>query len=195
MQSRSPSSFSSWSSTGLRGVLLFAIAAMLAGCAATIKRDGPAQALTRLPVTATSRLVLNVDGSKESVGSSDWGGFKQEWQENFLEQARLAGIPFEMQDGAARPTGQPGTLLSVYVTDYRFIRPGTRYAVGILAGNAYIESKLTFRDLQSGATLGTQAANTSSSAWEGVFSAMTNRQVEAIAADVMKQLKAGRVAP
>ncbi len=34
-----------------------------------------------------------------------------------------------------------------------------------------------------------QAYNTSSSAWEGVFSAMTNEQVEAIAVDVVKQIR------
>ena len=36
---------------------------------------------------------------------------------------------------------------------------------------------------------GEQTYNTSSSAWEGVFSAMTNRQVDAIAADVVRQVK------
>lgn len=63
-----------------------------------------------------------------------------------------------------------------------------------MSGNAYIESTLTFNDLKTGRSFGSQTANTSSSAWEGVFSAMTNKQVEAIAADVMKQLKSGRVA-
>ena len=178
----------------LRSVALMAASLVLAGCAATIKRDTVDASMIRLPATAAARLVLNVDGSKEAVTATDWSGFRQEWQENFLDQAKAAGIPFEMQEGTARPTGQSGTLLSVYVTDYRFIRPGSRYAVGVMTGNAYIESKLTFRDLRTGETLGVQTANTSSSAWEGVFSAMTNRQLEAIAADVMRQLKAGQVA-
>lgn len=142
-----------------------------------------------LPPSASSKLVLNVSGSKPAIDSSDWAGFKQEWQENFLEQAKIAGVPFEMQEGAPKTTGEEGTLLFVYVEDYRFLRPGTRYAVGILSGNAYIESKLTFSNLSTGEVLGSKTANTSSSAWEDVFSPMTNKQVQAIAVDIFKQLK------
>jgi hypothetical protein len=169
---------------------LSSVAVMLfAGCAATVQRPAAEPVMASLPASAAAKLVLNVGGSKTSVNASDWAGFKEEWRENFSEQARLAGVPFAMQEGAPQPTGETGTLLSVYVDDYRFIRPGTRYATGILSGNAYIESKLTFSDLKTGAVWGSKAANTSSSAWQGVFSAMTNKQVEAIAADVMRDLK------
>jgi hypothetical protein len=143
-------------------------------------------------MSASSKLVLNVGGATSSVSASDWEGFKLEWKENFLEQAKIAGVAFEVQEGPPRPTGEEGTLLFVYVNDYRFLRPGTRYATGILSGNAYIESKLSFSNLKTGEAYGSRAANTSSSAWEGVFSAMTNKQVEAIAVDVYKELKGGK---
>ena len=182
----------SMSGARLAAVAVLAATVLLGGCAATVNRNAADVAIARMPATAASKLVLNVTGSPASTGASDWNDFRLEWSENFMEQARLAGIPFEMQAGPAKPTGQDGTLLSVFVTDYRFLRPGTRYAVGVLAGNAYIESKMTFADLRTGATYGEQTANTTSSAWQGVFSAMTNRQVEAIAADVMKQLKSGQ---
>jgi len=165
---------------------------LLTGCAATVKRSSSEVALAPLPASAASKLVLNVGGSKASVEADDWAGFKLEWKENFAEQARIAGVSFEMQDGPPKPTGEDGTLLSVQVDDYRFIRPGTRYATGILSGNAYIESKLSFSNLKTGEAYGSRTANTSSSAWEGVFSAMTNKQVEAIAADVFKDLKSGK---
>ena len=61
-----------------------------------------------------------------------------------------------------------------------------------MGGNAFIESKLSFSNLKNGESFGSQAANTSSSAWQGVFSAMTNKQVEAIAVDVFKQLKGAK---
>ena len=167
------------------------MAACLAGCAAAVKRGSADAALPTLPASAASRLVLNVGGPRSVVESSDWSGFKAEWQENFATRAAAAGIPFAMQDGDAVPTGADGTLLVVDVRDYRFLRPGTRYLGGVMTGNAYIESTLTYRDLKTGRTWGAQSANTSSSAWEGVFSAMTNKQVEAIAADVVQQLKSG----
>jgi hypothetical protein len=172
-------------------IIIFALA-FLGGCAATVKRDSSDVPMAQLARTSSSKLVLNVDGSRPSVTASDWEGFKLEWKENFSEQAKVVGIPFEMQEGPPKPTGEDGTLLFVYVNDYRFIRPGTRYLTGVFSGNAYIESKLTFSDLKTGDPLGSRAANTSSSAWEGVFSAMTNKQVEAIAVEVFKQLRNGK---
>jgi len=169
------------------------VVVLLTGCAANVTRGSTDAAMSRVPPTAATRLVLNVTGSDASLKSSDWADFKREWTENFAEESTKAGIPLVVQDGPAKATGEAGTLLSVHVADYRFIRPGTRYAVGIMAGNAYIESTLTFRDLRTGEVFATQAANTTSSAWQGVFSPMTNKQVEAIAADVFRQIKSGQV--
>lgn len=176
----------------LRSIVPVVVLVLLTGCAATVKRPSSEAGLAPLPASAASKLVLNVGGSPVSVNASDWTGFKLEWQENFAAQARLADVSFEMQDGPAQPTGEEGTLLTVFVDDYRFIRPGTRYGIGVMSGNAYIESKLTFSNLKTGEAYGSRTANTTSSAWEGVFSAMTNKQVEAIAVDVLKDLKSGK---
>jgi hypothetical protein len=165
---------------------------MLAGCSATIKRDSADHAAVAIPQSSASKLVLNISGSKDTTSEDDWNAFKQEWVENFTEQAGIANVAFEVQDGPVKPNGENGVLLSVFIEDYRFLRPGTRYAVGVMAGNAFIESKLTFNDLKTGESFGSQVANTSSSAWEGIFSAMTNKQVEAIAVDVFKQMKGGK---
>ncbi len=174
-----------------RRLLLVAATLVLAACAATVKRgtDGAAPAL---PAAAAQKLVLNVTGPASATGHADWSAFKDEWRAYFAAKSAEAGIPFQMQDGAPRPSGESGTLLVVTVNDFRFIRPGTRYGVGVMTGNAFIDSQLAFRDLKTGATWGTQQANTSSSAWEGVFSAMTNKQVEAIAADAVNQVKNAR---
>ncbi|MDQ6627846.1 MAG: hypothetical protein M3Z29_05250 [Pseudomonadota bacterium] len=176
----------------VRSYLIVISMILLTGCAATVKRSSTDGAMTPIPQSAASKLVLNIDGSTASVGAGDWQDFKLEWKESFSEQAKVAGLSFEMQDGPPKPTGEDGTLLSVYIEDYRFLRPGTRYAVGIMSGNAYIESKLTFSSLKTGATFGSRSANTSSSAWQGIFSAMTNKQVEAIAVDVVGQLASAK---
>lgn len=167
------------------------VAFVLAGCAATIKRGPAEHAAVVIPPSAASKLVLNVSGAPSQVEEEDWKAFQQEWVDNFTEQAAIANVALEVQDGAAKSTGEDGVLLSVFIEDYRFLRPGTRYAVGVMAGNAFIEAKLTYIDLKTGATYGSQTANTSSSAWEGIFSAMTNKQIEAIAVDVFRQMKGG----
>lgn len=177
----------------IRSALVVIALILLTGCAASVKRGPSDVAVSQIPQVSAARLVLNLSGPPTTTDASDWAGFKQEWQVNFQEQATAAGVAFQMQEGPAKATGDSGTLLSVFVTDYRFIRPGTRYAVGMLTGNAYIESKLAFSDLKTGTVFGTQTANTSSSAWEGAFSAMTNKQVAAIAADIFKQMKSGKL--
>ncbi|HWH83893.1 MAG TPA: hypothetical protein VNU71_16810 [Burkholderiaceae bacterium] len=176
----------------VRSALVALSLVLLTGCAASVKRNTADTAMPSMPTTAASKLVLNVSGSAATMAEKDWQGFRQEWKESFEEQAALAGVPFAMQDGAAKPSGEDGTLLSVYVNDYRFMRPGTRYLIGVMGGNAFIDSRLDFGDLRTGASFGSQSANTSSSAWEGVFSPMTNKQVAAIAADVFRQLKGER---
>jgi len=58
-----------------------------------------------------------------------------------------------------------------------------------MTGNAYIDAKVSYVDLNGGQTFGAQNYNTSSSAWAGVFAKMTPQQVDAIATDVFATLK------
>ena len=176
----------------LRVAALAITFALLSGCAATVQKTSTEQTRPQIPRTSSAKLVLSINGSPASVNASDWDGFKAEWRVNFAEQARLAGVAFEMQDGPPRPTGEEGTLLNVFVDEYRFLRPGTRYGLGVMTGNAYIKSKLTFSNLKNGEPFGTHGADTTSSAMQGIFAPMTNKQVEAIAAEVFKQLKGSR---
>jgi hypothetical protein len=101
----------------------------------------------------------------------------------------MSGIAFESQEGPAKPTGEPGTLLSIYVDDYRYLSPGARYGFGVMTGNAYIEAVLTFADLATGTRFGVQTYNTSSSAWEGVLSAMTEKQIDAIVTEIARDMR------
>ena len=179
---------------------------MLGGCAATIQKGSstptatlatgaatatpdPATVGVRIPAASAKRLVLNVSGSKSSAESNDWVAFKDEWRAIFQEQFNAAGIAFEWQEGEPRPLGQAGTLLSVMVNDYRYVGIGARIMFGIMTGNAFIDAKLRFSDLNDGALFGEHALNTSSSAWHGVFAAMTPKQIYAIADEVIREMK------
>jgi len=61
-----------------------------------------------------------------------------------------------------------------------------------MAGNAYIDSKVRFIDLRGGTLYGERSYNTSSSAWEGIFSAMTAKQIEAICKQIVSEVSATR---
>lgn len=143
----------------------------------------------RVPADSSRRVVLNITGSPQSTGSRDWEAFKGEWRGAFRRQADLATVAFEAQEGNPRPTGAAGTLLTVNVHDFRYLSPGARYGFGIMTGNAYIESSASFADLSTGTNFGTRSYSTTSSAWQGVFSAMTEKQVEALAAEMIREIR------
>ena len=75
---------------------------------------------------------------------------------------------------------------------YRMVGIGARIFLGVMSGNAYIDSKASFQDLQTGRPFGEQGYNTTSNAWHGIFARMTPQQVDAIATDVFGHLKAAK---
>jgi hypothetical protein len=132
-------------------------------------------------------------GPKSVTEAKDWAAFRQEWRDTFAEHAKEAGISFGIAEpGAAPPRGEDGTLLQVTVNDYRMVGIGARVLLGVMTGNAYIDTRVRFTDLRTGATFGEQQHNTSSTAWGGIFAKVTPQQVDAIAADVFKDIKAAR---
>ncbi len=94
-----------------------------------------------------------------------------------------------MRDGEPKPTGQAGTLVAVHVNDYRYVSAGARFGLGVMTGNAYVDAKIRFLDLKTGQSFGEQTINTSSSAWQGIFSAMTDKQLQAIAKEIVNDIK------
>src|SRR5690606_33370829 len=79
----------------------------------------------------------------------------------------------------------PGTLVVVTVTDYRYVSTGARYGLGVMTGNARAEAEATFHVLPEQRLAGTREYSTSSTAWQGIFSAMTPKQLAAIAAQMI----------
>ncbi len=73
-------------------------------------------------------------------------------------------MAFEVQKGEAHSSGETGTLLQVYVNDYRMVGIGSRIFFGVMTGNAYIDAKGTYSNLSDGAAFGERTYNTSSTA-------------------------------
>lgn len=147
----------------------------------------PLSPLTTPPASA-KRLVLNMNGPAIVTQSKDWPAFQEEWRVTFADHAKEAGVAFEVQKGDARSTGETGTLLQVYVNDYRMVGIGARVFFGVMTGNAYIDAKASYTDLNDGKEFGERTYNTTSSAWGGVFAKMTPQQVDAIASKVFGEL-------
>jgi hypothetical protein len=140
------------------------------------------------PAASAKHLVLNMTGPTTVTQAKDWAAFQEEWRATFADHAKAAGVAFDVEKGDAHSTGETGTLLQVYVNDYRMVGIGSRIFFGVMTGNAYIDAKATYTDLNNGKPFGERLYNTASTAWQGVFAKMTPQQVDAIATKVFAEL-------
>jgi hypothetical protein len=169
-------------------VLVFAV--LLTGCAANVQRSGAQATTASLSLQAKSKIVLLVRGSDAVAKSADWPLMREEWRAAMSQAAAAQGLAFAEQpdpEKAPRATGA-GTLVTVMVNDYRYVAAGTRYGLGVFTGNAFVNSDVTFADFETGRVVGNRKYDTSSSAMQGIFSAMTSKQVQGIAAEIVKDV-------
>jgi hypothetical protein len=160
----------------------------LAGCAATVTKPTAEAAALATSATPTA-VALLITGSPTIQASADWQMFQAEWRTAFASAAASAGLPFTYLD--AEGGEQPGgvVLARVTVTKYRYVTPGARIGFGIFTGNAYINADAEFFELPSRRSIGSRTYSTSSSAFEGIFSAMTDKQVIAISDAMIRDIK------
>ena len=176
-------------------LLLATVGALcVAGCAAPdiTRTDG---GFKPLPITAATpipakHIALRMEGNQ----GTDWVKFSTEWREAMGDQAASSGMTFEFLDAKATPAPAAGTLLDVKVIDYRYISPAVRWLFGIMTGNAFLDVQVSFVDMASGQEIGSKRYNTSSSAWDGIAAPMTDRQVRAVATQIMRDVYAAKPA-
>ena len=173
-----------------RLICSLSLALLLAGCASTVKKqDGSAPVPVGIKAPGKN-VVLNLTGSDTTTSAKDWTGFKGIWNDECSDEFHQAEAQFSMQDGAPRPMGSEGDLVVVNILDYRYVSIGARVAFGIMTGNAFINAQVGFRDLKTGQTWTTKTYDTKSSAWNGVFAAMTTKQVRAICHEILGEVSA-----
>lgn len=174
-----------------RAVLLTAIC-MLAGCAATInKPEGYAQAGQEITVSsaAAKKIALLLTGTETITSSADWPAFSEEWKTSMTDATASSGVGFTLLQGTNPVPTDTGTLVKVTVNDFRYMSQAKRYLVGVLAGNAYMDLTVDFFELPSKKPLGTRKYNTSTRGGQGIFSAATPKQVEAVSAEIVREVR------
>lgn len=158
---------------------------LLAGCAATVKRPSTQQAPLGIPASAASEIRLFVKSDQGHDSSEDWETFRAEWRTAVAGAAAKAGRRFVYLDTMPETFEGEGILVVVNINDYRYLTAGARYGFGVMTGNAYIDAKASFHLLPGQELVGTRDYSTSSTAWQGVFSAMTDKQLAAIAEEIL----------
>lgn len=179
----------------LSSLTLAGIAILLSGCAATLQTQDAASPTAKttqpgvvVPAASTHTIVLRMNGSSVATSASDWPRVQTEWREAM--EGASTDVRSTFFDETVKSTARQGagTVVEVYVEDFHFVAPGARYTLGIMTGNAFMQARVTFRDLQSGRVFGERNYNTSSSAWQGIFAPTSDKQARAIAADIVKQI-------
>jgi hypothetical protein len=157
--------------------------ALLGGCAASVKKGPEAGPPLAIPATSGRLIVMYVLGRPEHTRAADWDPLRAEWGQAMQAAAAPVGVDFRLLDGEPKTANEDGTLLVVHVSAYRYIPPGSR--LGILGGNAHVEADIEFNDLRTGASYGRRHYDTSSSAWEVVVSAETDKHLAALSAELV----------
>ncbi|HEY4318816.1 MAG TPA: hypothetical protein VGN04_14545 [Herbaspirillum sp.] len=165
----------------------------LAGCAVSVKKSD--DSALKINKASRKQITMNVTGSQTATASKDWQLMSDALRDAMASAASAIDATFSLQKGKPRPTGQTGTLLVVDIKDFRYLSETARYLAGIMTGNAFVDASVQFKDLRTGTAIGERTFNTSSSAWEGIFSAMTDKQVRAIATEIADEIHQSSDAP
>jgi len=166
---------------------ILAGAVALTGCAATVNRgEGPSA--IRPAATSTEKVAVVITGSPAAEAGKDWQDFKGEWRGAMAAAAAASKLDFGYYEAQVPPLPAGTTLVKIKVNDYRYISTGARIGLGVFTGNAFVDSDVEFVEQPGGKSLGSRKYSTSSSAWQGVFSAMTDKQLQALSTEIVKDV-------
>jgi hypothetical protein len=166
---------------------LVTAAVALTGCAATVSRSAGETSI-KPAAAATEKIAVVITGSPSATSGKDWQDFRGEWRGAMAAAAAASKLNFGYYEADVPPQPAGTTLVKIKVNDYRYISTGARIGLGVFTGNAFVDSDIEFVEQPAGKTLGSRKYSTSSSAWQGVFSAMTDKQLQALSTEIVKDV-------
>lgn len=164
-------------------------ALLLSGCAATVSRTGASGAPLQISPASTAHLSLQVQAAPGMVSSGDWDTLRNDWRESMGQSAGLAGIGYTWLEASAAPASRPGVLAVVKVQNFRYVSAAARVGMGVLGGDAHLNAEVSFYELPDKRLLGTRTYGTTTKFSEGIFSAASRKQVEAMTKEIVAEIK------
>jgi hypothetical protein len=174
--------------------LTIVLAIALTGCAASVQQtsmsapQATGEAVSSPSATPSGTLTAIVTGNPSMTASGDWAAFLDEWKEALTASAGEANWPFVFAKDEAAIPASTSVLVRLTVNDFRYLSTTKRYMLGIMAGNAFMDVEAQYFDYRVNKPIGTKKFNTSSTAWEGIFSAATPKQVRTVSEMIVKDL-------
>jgi hypothetical protein len=172
--------------------IVFVIA--LTGCAASVQQTPTSSPQASVAVQSGSAampagtLTAIVTGNPSMTSSSDWPAFLDEWKEALTASAEAARMSFVLANDEANIPPGTSRLVRLTVNDFRYVSTTKRFMIGIMAGNAFMDVDAQYIAPPATTPFTSKKFNTSSSAWEGIFSAVTPKQVRAVSEMIVKDL-------
>lgn len=163
---------------------------LLIGCAAGLRKTDDATAIgsERNPVRVVA---LEVTGSADSMHSADWEVFKALWRNTMKSDLSLLGRPFAVEEADTRTSMGPETLVVVDIENYRHRSSVAWYGLGAMSANAFVQGRVSVRDLRTGEARPVLEFDTLSNKWQSATYATTNDQVNAICREIIASLSKG----
>lgn len=171
------------------------VATALVGCAASVKQSNvsearPAtQAVSSPASTSRGGIAVVLTGTDAITKSSDWPSLTNDWQELLPDSASETKVNATFIASENGLSENQTMLVRIKVNDFRYISTAKRFMLGVMAGNAYMDLDIEYVQLPSRQVVSSKKINTSSSAWEGIFSAVTPKQVNAVSRVVLQDAK------
>lgn len=164
-------------------------ALLLSGCAATVSRTGASGAPLQVNPASTSHLSLQVQPAPGMVSNGDWHALRNDWRECMGQSTGLAGMGYTWLEASAEPPAKPGVLAVVKVQNFRYVSAAARIGMGVLGGDAHINAEVSFYELPDKRLLGTRTYGTTTKFSEGIFSAASRKQIEAMSQEIVAEIK------
>ena len=144
---------------------------------------------SRASSNAVARVPVPAPATNEAVAKRpDWPELMAALTAAMAKASADARIEFSSFAAGSRPTPEPGTLVTLKVNDYKLIGSDQRFSMGAMSGSGALDAEASFADLQTGRELGKRKYSASSGAFQGLFSAPTERQLDVLSAQVIKDV-------
>lgn len=161
----------------------------MAGCAATVTRSGPAPAPLSVSPAATRAVFVRVEAAPGMPPGGHWETFKTDWREGMSMAAGRSGMLVTWVDSEEVRSADPAVLVVVKVRNYQYMTPESRIGLGILAGDAYVNTEVESYELPARKLLGSRVYGSSTRPVEGIFAASTRKQVLSISDEVIADIR------
>lgn len=172
----------------MRIVISLVLLALLGGCASAQVDTQASSGALLLTKEARRNILVSLDASQQAKDDEGWQSLRSALHSNLDRKAFESLYSLTFVPGRPRMAA-PGVLVDIDVTTFRYRSQWPRRLVGPATGEAWVDARVAYYDLQTGRLLASRTYRTGSEAWGAFFSSMSERQVDALTAQIIDEIR------